>query len=165
MNEPLHIIQLLVAPVVMISAGGLICLALYNRLAMIVTRARAFHKERFDSITRLTCLPLDRQDTVEATQLRQRNDILDMQSRQILIRAKLIRNSLIGLIVMILCMLGCSLSLGATLVWSGAVYVALALFFAGVLFTAGSMLLALSELRQSLTPVTLESTSGEYGIV
>ena len=161
MNEPLHVIQLLVAPVIMISAGGLICLALYNRLAMIVTRARAFHKERFDEMTRLTGLPLEQQNSNEATQLRRRIDVLDTQSRHILVRAKLVRNSLMGLIVMILCMLGCSLCLGVSMVFAGAVYAALALFTLGVLVTAGSMLLALVELRHSLTPVTLESSSAE----
>ena len=162
MYEPLHVIQLLVAPVIMISAGGLICLALYNRLAMIVTRARAFHKERFDEMTRLTRLTLDQQTSLEANQLRQRINILDVQSKHILVRAKLIRNSLMSLIVMILCMLGCSLSLGATLLVSWTVYPALGLFTVGVLATALSMILALMELRQSLTPVTLESSSAEY---
>lgn len=162
MNEPLHVIQLLVAPVIMISAGGLICLALYNRLAMIVTRARAFHKERFEGMTRLTRMPLEQQTSLEASQLRQRIHLLDIQSRHILVRAKLIRNSLMGLIVMILCMLGCSLSLGGTMIASWAVYPALGLFTAGVLVTAFSMTLALAELRQSLTPVTLESFAAEH---
>ena len=39
-------IQPLLAPVVLISSCGLLCLAQYNRLAGIVARARAFHQER-----------------------------------------------------------------------------------------------------------------------
>lgn len=161
MSDPLHLIQLLVAPVIMISAGGLISLALYNRLAMIVTRARAFHKERFDAMTRLTRMPLEQQNSLEATQLRRRIELLVTQSRHILVRAKLIRNSLIGLVVMILCMLCCSLCLGVSILLPGAVYVALGLFTLGVLVKIASMLLALAELYQSLTPVTLESTGGD----
>ena len=41
------------APVVLISANGLICLALYNRLAVVVGRVRSFSRERFDSLSAL----------------------------------------------------------------------------------------------------------------
>lgn len=50
------IIHALVAPVVMISANGLICLALYNRLAAIVNRLRLFYREYFDTSTRLAAM-------------------------------------------------------------------------------------------------------------
>lgn len=161
MTDTLHIIQLLVAPVIMISASGLICLALYNRLAMIVTRARAFHKERFGEVTRLTRLPLDEQGSLEARQIRNRINLLDEQSRHILVRAKLIRDSLKRLIVTILLMLGCSLLLGLTMVLEQAIYAALAFFAIGVLTMAGSMFLALAELNISLKPVSLESSAND----
>ena len=157
MPTALQAIQLLVAPVIMISAGGLICLALYNRLAAIVTRARAFHKERFDTVTHISRLPLEQQGSHEAHRLRQRIDTLDEQSRRILRRGRLIRNGLAGLLVMILCMLGCSLALGATLWTTAAIYVALALFTLGVLAMMAGIVLSLLELGQSLDPVTLEA--------
>lgn len=57
MPDAVHTIQLLVAPVVMISAAGLVCLALYNRLATIVGRIRAIHKEEIDTLSRMSIAP------------------------------------------------------------------------------------------------------------
>ena len=48
------------APIIVISACGLLCLAFYNRLAAVVTRLRSFHRERLiahdalDSVRLLT---------------------------------------------------------------------------------------------------------------
>ena len=49
MHEALQTIQSFVAPVVMISANGLLCLAFYNRMAAVIHRTREINRERFES--------------------------------------------------------------------------------------------------------------------
>ncbi|MFW6032872.1 MAG: DUF2721 domain-containing protein, partial [Phycisphaeraceae bacterium] len=111
MNDVLRVIQVLVAPVVMISAGGLLGLAWYNRLAGIVSRARSFHKERFEAQARLDAMSPEEQAGPTAGHLRHRRDLLVNQVERILGRARLIRGALICLLGMVLCMLACSLAL------------------------------------------------------
>ena len=48
-----EVIEILIGPVVMISANGLLCLAFYNRLANVMSRCRAINKERVDLETEL----------------------------------------------------------------------------------------------------------------
>lgn len=149
----LQVMQLLAAPVVMISAGGLLCLALYNRLAMIVTRARLFHKEAFDARTRLESLSAQ---AVEAQRLRERLAVLDGQVQRILWRARKVRDALLALLTMVLCMLACSLALGATMLDPRATYVAFGGFALGVLAMGVAMVLAMVELVHALDPVHAE---------
>ena len=54
-----RILSASVAPAVIISACGLLCLAFYNRLAFVVSRLRAFHRERLAEQERLTHQPKD----------------------------------------------------------------------------------------------------------
>ena len=103
----LALLQLILAPVVMISACGLLCLALYNRLASIVSRARAFHHERFEVQMRLTRLAGDPAQADAAAQLGDRLGLLEYQVGQILARAARVRNALTCLLATVLCMLGC----------------------------------------------------------
>jgi hypothetical protein len=159
MQDALEVIRILVAPVVMISAAGLICLALYNRLAAIVSRARAFHKERFDAVAKLSASSQAALSATHCEHLRKRIAALDQQVEHILPRAKLIRNALICLLFSVVCMLACSLALGISMVvpWTGEI--ALVLFLLGVLVMIVSVLLALVELFGALDPVALEASS------
>jgi len=158
MPTPLTVFQLFVAPVILISAGGLICLALYNRLALIVGRARHFHKERFDATGALRSAP---PGSIEAGRLKERIALLDQQSREVRGRARLVRTALIALMVMILCMLACSLALGATPWWPPFQHVATGLFVLGVLAMMQSVVASIVELRLALGPVTLEASAVE----
>lgn len=160
MRTALETIQLLVAPVVMISACGLLCLALYNRLAAMVSRARAFHKEQFDAATRLASARAQAEDAALLQHLHRRVELLDTQVVGILRRAALVRGALILLLGTVLCMLACSLSLGLSL----AVPVlfsrlALGLFLLGIAAMAGAIVLAIRELTRALDPVILEQTA------
>ncbi len=158
MPNPASVIQSLVAPVVMISASGLLCLAYYNRLAAVVSRLRAFHHDQSQTIVKLSALPLDEQASSAAHALREHLAALESQDRALLLRARLIRNALMGLLTGVQCMLTCSLSIGVAQVYPPFLYVALGLFILGVL----SMILALGfsmrELARSLQPVSLEAS-------
>jgi hypothetical protein len=156
MDSVSRIIQLLVAPVVMISAGGLIALALYNRLSAIVSRSRAFHKERHEAIRELSGHTLDEQTTRETAELRRRVLVLDGQIPRVLRRARLIRTALIWLLSSVLAMLACSLAMGLSLLWPAAAWAALSLFIAGVICAMVCVVLAMRELSRALEPAVLE---------
>lgn len=159
MEDALKTIQLLVAPVIMISANGLICLALYNRLAAIVSRTRTFHKERFDALAHLSTLPLEQQTSPRAHQLRRRSSELEQQSVRILRRARLVRSALMLLMGTVLSMLICSISLGLTILLPTIVWLPLVLFFNGTLMMGIGVVLAMLELAAALEPVEAEGDS------
>jgi hypothetical protein len=160
-NFTLQTIQLLVAPVVMISANGLFSLALYNRLAAIVSRARVFHKEHFDALRNLSATAPGDRDGPAAHQLQKRVAALEYQSRRVLRRARLVRNALIYLLVAVLCMLGCSLALGLSTIFANLDALVVLLFCLGVLSTMVAAALAIAELSAALEPVTAEAVSLE----
>jgi hypothetical protein len=150
--DVLHIIQLLVAPVVMISACGLLCLAFYNRLAVVVNRIRAFNQERLAILDRLDGPAIE----TPRGDLRLRAEAIDRQVLEIMKRARLVRNTLVGLVVCIICMVVTSLCVGLSIWLPGMAYVALGVFVAGMLTLLGAMIVALMELQRSLQPVALD---------
>jgi hypothetical protein len=161
-NSALQTVQFLVAPVVMISANGLFSLALYNRLAAIVSRARVFHKEHFDALRNLSAAPPETCDGQGTRQLQKRVTALEYQSRRVLRRARLVRDALIYLLASVLCMLSCSLALGLSTVVANLDALVLLLFCLGVLSMMVAAALAIAELAASLEPVTAEAVSLEH---
>src|SRR5271170_4804772 len=118
------VISVSVVPVVIISACGLLCLAFYNRLAAIVSRLRAFQRERLAERTRQSESP---------SQLgRQLLEQLELQTAHVKNRAKLIRLTLLFLLLTIGLLIGCSLMLGVTVILPRAIYLAIPLFIIGL---------------------------------
>lgn len=168
----LTLLQIVLAPVVLISACGLLCLALYNRFSTIISRARVFHREMFDAQTQLASLGNSSPEV--AARLSDRVQILGAQTSQILARARKIRASLFCLLLTIICMLACSLLLAALVPVADASMLATGSAFntpgtlhtivtaAGVVFVIGialmiaAMVLAMLELRTALDPVAIE---------
>ncbi len=153
--DALRIIQTLVAPVVMISACGLLVLAFYNRLAVLVSRVRAFNHERLELLEELQEAPAD-QSTDRKDTLKRRLDAIQLQVLEILKRSRLIRNTLVCLVICIKCMVICSLFLGLSMVSHDFEYGALLFFCAGMIILLFGMVFALMELVRCLTPVALE---------
>jgi hypothetical protein len=156
MAGTVEIIHTLVAPVVMISAQGLICLAFYNRLAAVVGRLRAYSREQFETQTRLAGMSPEQQEGPLARKLQTRLAALNGQYSGILRRARLLRNALILLQAAVLAMLVCTMMLGLSLVLPGVEAWSLAPFFIGVLATAGGIALSIRELALALDPVKAE---------
>lgn len=154
MFDALSVVKALVAPVIMISACGLLCLALYNRLAAIVGRARAFHKERFDTLHKASELGPEQAET--KARLLHRAQTLADQGGQILRRATLIRNGLMCLLACVALMICCSLCLGLASISSSAQALALIAFVSGTLSMLGGIVYALIELTHALDPVVFE---------
>ena len=152
---PVETVQTFVAPVVMISANGLLALAFYNRLAAVVGRSRAINKERFELVTRLARLER-RADHPEPAHLKRRIEVLDELGHELFERAHLVCGTLICLLVSVLFMLACSLALGLSPLGSAVGWAAMGFFVAGALAMATGLVLAIRELRVSLEPLLWE---------
>jgi hypothetical protein len=147
-----------VGPIIVISACGLLCLALYNRLAAMVTRLRSFHRERLhehESIQRAQAMsPQDDRAIVRGQEVL---GMLDVQARHVTRRAKLIRLALICLLLTVGCLAVCSLALGLSTVLPPLLYAAVGFFVAGMLTLIAGVCFALAEVGRALEPVDLES--------
>lgn len=154
-TDVLESIRVAVGPVVMISAAGLICLALYNRLAVIVARVRAFNKERLDEHARIEKTG----DMNTAKHLEARIELLDAQVSQLLVRARLVRAALGFLLSMILAMLLCSASLALSTLFAAAVNAAVAFFAIGIVLAMCGVVAAMRELARAIDPVAVENSS------
>lgn len=135
----------------MISACGLLCLALYNRMSSIVTRLRQFHHERLAIYT-------DFPDRAEAERdaLNLRFKGLEHQAHHMLDRGRMMRNSLICMVSCVLSMAVCSLLIGLSLMVEDLYAFAVAMFVLGLLLMSAGAVLALLELRVSLQQVEYE---------
>jgi hypothetical protein len=148
-----HVISQLLAPVVLISACGLISLALYNRLAAIVGRLRQFHHERIQQLAHL-----EKAGTSEQVVMQARITELQTQSDQVLRRARLVRNAVMALLACIASMLLCSLAIGLSMSFRVMDTAALVLFVLGLLLMLFGIGLALWELADALKQVEYEES-------
>lgn len=149
------VISSLVAPVVVISACGLLCLAFSNRLLGIVSRARQFHKELFDaSLARDAATSAGGE--AAARRLEARCALLAGQVEQILGRARLLRAAVISLLLTILCMILCSLALGLSRVAPAFSTLSFWAFITGLLILAVGMILEIVEFSRALGPLVEE---------
>ncbi|MGA2253859.1 MAG: DUF2721 domain-containing protein [Thermoguttaceae bacterium] len=152
----LETIQSFVAPVVMISANGLLCLAFYNRLSALANRSRVMNKERFDLVAQLSALQAKGAVGLEPEHLELRIATLDEIGHQLFDRASWIRRTLMSLLISVLCMLGCSLCLGLTMLVEAIAAIAPWLFVVGIISMMVGILAAIEELRRSLKPLLFE---------
>jgi hypothetical protein len=152
-----RIVSASVVPVVIISACGLLCLAFYNRLASLVSRLRAFQRERLaaqEQLDRLRATPEQGGGSASHTLLLK---VLEVQTASVLRRARLIRSTLVCLLCTIACLTVCSLFSGLGAVWPPAAVGAVALFVAGMGLMLAAVVFAILELRRALDPVELET--------
>jgi len=156
MLQALQTIQSFVAPVVVISANGLLCLAFYNRMTAVTNRLRTINKERFDLHARLLALGEPSSFAPETGPLAHRVEMLDELGHQLFDRVRLIRDSLVFLLAAVLAMLGCSLALGLSPLSPVFGSIALVLFVAGVAVMMLGVMKAILELRIALSTLQFE---------
>src|ERR1700722_19294685 len=114
-----RVVSASVAPVVIISASSLLCLAFYNRLAAIVGRLRAVQRERLelqDKLERLSAAEIERYSGMRHTCIL---ESLAEQTLRIHHRARLIRSTLLFLLATIATLVVSSLLNGLTVIWPG----------------------------------------------
>ena len=148
-----RLLQVSVTPVVLISASGLVTLALYNRLGLINARIRHFHREKMSLIREL-----------EANDSLQRRLLLNMMNAQIdrvMHKAWLMVLSLYCLLsaiaMFVLCSFFAAASTVADALHDPLSYVAFSCFLLGLGLFLASILLALAELTRSLRPMEEEN--------
>jgi hypothetical protein len=147
----LEVIQPVLAPAVMFSAGGLLCLAQFARFNAIVGQIRAFDRERLATLREMVDAGPDQREL-----LSQRAEGLEIQAEGILKHAAVVRNALRFLVGGILLMVLCSLSVGASLIFTPFGVGAVGLFIMGLISTFIGLCLVLGELRVSLVPLEFE---------
>jgi hypothetical protein len=148
-----------VGPIIVISACGLLCLAFYNRLAAVVTRLRAFHREQLQEQETLARLRRGAAEADELALVRHQEMVgmLEVQTQRVTRRAHLIRRTLACLLLTIALLAACSLAVGLSTVWPAAAYAAVPLFVLGLLLLIAGVVFALLELRYAVDPVEIES--------
>lgn len=152
------IISASVVPVVIISACGLLCLAFYNRLGSIVSRLRTFQRERlheYDAWAKH--LRVGAADETSEARHHRVLDMLELQTKRVYRRARMIRQALLCILGTIMCLTICSLATGLSVMWSPMRFAAETLFVIGMLLLAVGVFFAFLEMRDSLEPVKLES--------
>src|SRR5208282_1178347 len=139
-----HVISSAVVPVVIISACGLLALAFYNRMAAIVSRLRSFQRERL----------LEHESIAKSASQHGRRMLehLELQTAHVKRRAKLIRLTLLFLLLTIGLLIGCSLMLGLSVLAPHAIVAAIVFFILGLLSMLCSTIAAALELKASLQP-------------
>jgi hypothetical protein len=152
-----RVISATVAPVVVISASSLLCLAFYNRLAAIVSRLRAVQRERLElqeRLDRLSAADIERFSAARHTTIL---ESLSEQSARILRRARLIRSTLMFLLATIGILVLSSLFNGLTAIWPELMPAAAVTFVIGMGFLLAAVACAATELVSSLHPAELEN--------
>ncbi len=147
----LEVIQPILAPAVMFSAGGLLCLSQFARFNAVIGQVRAFDRERL-----ATLWEMDSADPERRQLLDQRASGLETQSEGVLAHAAIVRNALRFLVGGILLMVLCSLAVGASFILAPLSAVAVGLFILGLISTFVGLCLVFSELRVSMKPLEFE---------
>ena len=147
----IEVIQPFLAPAVMFSAGGLLCLAQFARFNAIVAQVRTFNRERLSAL-----LEAEKAEPERRELLLQRSQGLEHQAERVLAHAVTVKNALRFLVGGILLMVLCSLTIGASLAFEPLGVAALALFVLGLVSTFVGLCLVLVELGVSLRTVEFE---------
>lgn len=152
-----EIITASVVPIVIISACGLLCLAFYNRLGVVVTRLRSLQRERLSEYKELFRL----EETEKAKFVRQEAEqflhFLEGQTVDVMKRARYLRNCLTCLISSIFSFVITSLFIGLSVLFPVLDLVVLIFFIMGLFLVLYGLIFALLELRIALNPIQTES--------
>jgi hypothetical protein len=135
--------------VVLISACGLVTLALYNRMGAILARIRAFHQQKIEL--------LENRFKHEKTEQQMLLDMLDSQIVGVTAKARALQKGLTCLLAAIAAFVICSLFGGAPVLqeWFG--IAALGMGFLGISLFLFGLGWAMWELMLSLTPLEEET--------
>jgi hypothetical protein len=157
MEDLSKIISAGTGPIIVISACGLLCLAFYNRLSGMVARLRLFHRERLKEQAELGCQRASAQPDPAAIKMHQEMlEALQVQTTEIMKRARLIRQALSCFLLTIACLSICSLLLGLSVLWPRLMVSSVVLFIVGMMLLVTGVTFTIIELSNALHPVELE---------
>ncbi len=144
-----HLLSASVAPVVLISACGLITLALYNRLGAILARIRAFHQQKIEV--------LEGRSPRNSKDQKLRLEMMDTQISKVTAKAKMIQKGLFCLLGSCLAFLLCSFFSGMSVLVQSFGIAALSSYVVGLTCFGSGLCWAVYELMHSLSPLEEES--------
>jgi hypothetical protein len=135
-----------------------LCLAFYNRLSGLVARLRLFHRERLKEQEELgRHRTAAEPDPAAVTRHHEMLESLEMQTTDIMNRARLIRRALSCFLLTIACLSICSLVLGLSVLWPRLMIASVVCFIIGMTLLVVGVIFAMRELYRALQPVELES--------
>lgn len=152
-----EIITSSVVPVVIISACGLLCLAFYNRLAVIVTRLRSLQRERLAEYKELFRLEEKGGTKLLKQETEQFLHFLEGQTAEVFKRARYLRNCIFSLIICIFSLVLTSLMIGLSIFFPSLDILVLGFFVLGLLFLLYGLVFAILEIKIALNPIKVES--------
>lgn len=106
-----NIIQLMLAPAVMINACGLILLGMNNRYSLVVNRIRLLNEEKRRLLIKVGEKPLSTEDNVRLVSIAK-------QIEALVYRVKLVRNSVLSLVIAVTLFVFTSILLGISSILS-----------------------------------------------
>jgi len=152
----LQIIQLMLAPAIMISACGLLLLGINNKYSMVVNRIRLLNEEKRELLLKFGAEPT-------FTEVNVRIESTSVQINKLVYRAKLVRNSVLSYTIAVALFVGTSLILGVASVMSmGKLnYLILASFLCGMAFVLIGVVFAGMETKKGYDIVLYEVKAHE----
>lgn len=152
-----EIITSAVVPMVIISACGLLCLAFYNRLAVIVTRLRSLQRERLAEYKELFRLEEKKEGKLLKQESEQFLHFLEGQTAEIFKRARYLQKCIFYLIIAIFSLIFSSLFIGLSVVFPKLDFVVIIFFVLGLLLVLYGLWFAILEIKIALNPIKIES--------
>jgi len=140
-----RILSVSVTPVVLISACGLITLALYNRLASILGRLRLCQQQQLDLLKQF--------DSDASEGIESQLELVERQIAKVTHKAKTIQKGLLCLLTAVVGFLCCSIFAAATVVSEAFGPAAVVAHILGLLLFAAGIGWAIRELLASVSPL------------
>jgi len=152
----LQIIQLMLAPAIMISACGLLLLGINNKYSMVVNRIRLLNEEKRELLLKFGTEPT-------STEVNVRIESTSIQINELVNRAKLVRNSVLSYTTAVALFVTTSLILGVSSVMSmGKLnYLILVSFLCGMIFVLMGVVFAGLETKKGYDIVLYEVKAHE----
>jgi len=149
-----NVIQEIVAPAVMIPACGLLLLSTSARMNTVLARIRAFHVERLN-VWQSDAQPGTRNDAVRSLRL----EGLEHQTHRLILRARILRVTMLLLFTAIACNLLSVIGLALRFVIDepGWIYLAaVGVFILGITLMLAAMITSIAEVRRIVETVSYE---------
>jgi hypothetical protein len=161
MNVDSHIWSVIitssVVPVVIISACGLLCLAFYNRLAVVVTRLRSLQRERLTEYKEIFRLEEKHRGKLARHESEQFLHFLENQTVDVLKRARYLQKCIFWLIFCISALVLTSLLIGLSVIFPFLDFAVLFFYVLSLLSLLYGLSYAVREIRIALNPIKMES--------
>ena len=152
----LQIIQLMIAPAVMISACGLLLLGINNKYSLVVNRIRLLNEEKRRLMMKIGEHPLQTEENV-------RLESIAVQINALVFRAKLVRNSVLAYTLSVALFVFTSLLLGISsfMAFEKINYFILVSFLLGMIFVFVGVVYAGFETKKGYDIISFEVKSHE----